>query len=297
MMDGEKLGCKVGSDVSSETGTEVDSEVVAEAGSDIVACDAGTEALFSRIGDCDMALSLQYDEAKLIFDYFTARPRESGIIVDVGAQFGTSFRPYLQIGWRAIAFEPDSTKWPTLQKYVANPLLTLSNKAVGDVPRSDVQFFTSAESTGISSLVAFRDSHVPSEKVTQTTLADELAALHIDSIDYLKIDTEGYDYFVLKGYDWRVLPEVIMCEFDEVKTRHIGKTNHDLAQLLLRKGYTTWCSAWEPLVKYGSGHMWHSLTPYESATHQLHNQDAWGNFIAVRGAGVEQMRELIAPHV
>jgi FkbM family methyltransferase len=244
-----------------------------------------------------MALSFEYDEAKLIFKYFAARPRDAGVVVDVGAQFGTSFRPYLNIGWRALAFEPDSTKWPTLQKYISNPLLTISNKAVSDIVKNDVQFFTSSESNGISSLLAFRDSHVPSEKVTQTTLRIELAAANITQIDYLKIDTEGYDYLVLQGHDWRILPEVIMCEFDEVKTRHIGKTHHDLGQLLLSRGYTVWCSAWQPLVKYGSGHTWHSMTPYQDTSHTLHHPDVWGNFIAVRPAGVKTMCTLIEPHV
>lgn len=244
-----------------------------------------------------MALSLQYDEAKLIADYFARVPRPSGggVMIDVGAQFGTSFRPYLQSGWRCVAFEPDSTKLTKLQQFLSNPRLTFFHAAVGETPQVGVQFYTSDESTGISSLVKFRDSHTPSETVPVTTLAIELPKLGIDRIDYLKIDTEGYDLFVLRGHDWRVKPEVVMTEFDEMKTRLVGATYRDIADLLVSQGYIVYCSEWAPLAKYGSGHTWHALKPYPCA---LHHPDAWGNFIAIRAdADVETMNALVKPHL
>lgn len=215
-------------------------------------------------------------------------------MIDVGAQFGTSFRPYLNQGWRIVAFEPDSTKLPKLEQYLSNPKLSFFRKAVGDKPVESVQFYTSPESTGISSLVPFRDSHAPSETVEVTTLAIELPKLGVTSIDYLKIDTEGYDLSVLRGHDWSVRPEVIMAEFDELKTRPIGHDYRAIGDLLLANGYDAYVSQWAPLVRYGSGHAWHSLAQYPC---DLHHPDAWGNFIAVRSdAHVQTMEELIAPH-
>ena len=241
-----------------------------------------------------MALSLQYDEAGLILDYFAARPRV-GVMVDVGAQFGTSFRPYLDRGWRVLAFEPEAAKRAKLERYSDRPGFTFRPVAVGETPAEDVQFFISPESSGISSLVPFRFTHEPAEKVRVTTLSAELAALSIRAVDYLKIDTEGYDLSVLRGHDWTVPPEVVMCEMDEVKTRHLGHDYRALGDLLVDHGYVVWLSQWAPLVRYGSGHTWHSITPYPC---ELHHADAWGNFVAVRpDAGVETMRELIAQHV
>ncbi len=257
----------------------------------LITCPSSCDTVLS------MALSLQYDEAKLIADYFSRVPRPSGtagVMIDVGAQFGTSFRPYLQQGWRCVAFEPDSTKLPKLQQFLSNPQLTLIRAAVGEKPAKSMQFYTSAESTGISSLVPFRDSHTPSESVPVTTLSIELPEFGIEHIDYLKIDTEGYDLFVLRGHDWRIKPEVVMAEFDELKTRHVGTSYHDIAKLLVDQGYIVYCSEWQPLVKYGSGHTWHAMQQYPCA---LHHPDAWGNFIAIRGdADLNAMAELIAPH-
>ncbi len=240
-----------------------------------------------------MALSLQYDEAKVVADYFAKHPR-TGVMIDVGAHFGTSFRGYLNQGWRIIAFEPDSTKLEKLKPYLAHPNLTFYPAAVGNKPSEGVQFYTSPESTGIASLVPFRESHTPSERVSVVTLRDELAKLGIPSIDYLKIDTEGYDHQVLLGHDWNVLPEVVMCEFDEIKTRPQHFDYHKLGDLLLSHGYIVYCSQWAPLIQYGSGHAWHSIAAYPC---ELHHADAWGNFIAIRSdAHPDTMEAIIEPH-
>jgi len=241
-----------------------------------------------------MALSLQYDEAKLIRDYFARHPR-IGTLIDVGAHFGTSFRQYLNEGWRVLAFEPDSTKFEKLRPYQGQPKFELVTAAVGDSAETSVQFYTSPESTGIASLVPFRESHVPAEQVKQTTLATELKTRGIDKIDFLKIDTEGYDLLVLRGHDWSIRPEVILTEFDEVKTRHLGTSYRDIGDLLRQNSYVVFCSQWAPLVRYGSGHAWHSIAKYPC---ELHHADAWGNFVAVRAdTNVQTMRDLVAPHL
>ena len=216
-------------------------------------------------------------------------------MVDVGAHSGTSFRPYLEQGWRVLAFEPDSTKHAKLSRFIGRPGYTFLPFAVGDQPSAAVQFFTSPESTGISSLVPFRSSHTPADQVPVTTLAAELAAANIKAVDYLKVDTEGYDLAVLRGHDWRVKPDVLMCEFDEVKTRILGHDYRSLGDLLLDQGYAVWLSQWVPLERYGSGHTWNSIGPYPGP---LHTADAWGNFIAVRqDSAVHTMRDLVSTHL
>jgi FkbM family methyltransferase len=77
-------------------------------------------------------------------------------MVDVGAHFGSTFKPYLKLGWRVIACEPDSEKHDKLRKHADNPRFTLVTDAVGEIESSSAAFYTSPESTGISSLVPFR---------------------------------------------------------------------------------------------------------------------------------------------
>ncbi len=216
-------------------------------------------------------------------------------MIDVGAHTGSSFKPYLRQSWRVFAYEPDSTKHPKLNALLPNPLLSLSQHAVADVVQSAAQFYTSPESTGIASLVPFRASHTPAESVPVTTLAIEIQQHRITHIDYLKIDTEGFDLQVLKGHNFDVAPEVIMCEFDEIKTRpqHFG--HHAIGKLLLEEGYAVFCSQWAPLVRYGSGHTWHCIARYPC---ELHHPDAWGNYIALHPRGhLDTLTTLLSPHV
>lgn len=247
-------------------------------------------------GDCGkvrgMALSFQYDEAKLIADYFARVPRPSdrpGVLIDVGAQFGTSFRPYSRPVGNALCLSLIRPSWPSSSGFCRAPTSPSSVPPSATRRRSR----PSSISTGISSLVAFRDTHTPLETVPVTTLKIELPKLGITHIDYLKIDTEGYDLFVLRGHDWSIQPEVVMAEFDDVKTRHIDISYRDIADLLVEQGYTVFCSEWAPLIRYGSGHTWYALKRYPC---DLHHPNAWGNFIAIRNdADIAAMEALAAP--
>lgn len=245
-----------------------------------------------------MALSLQYDEAAVIRAYFADRLKGSindAVMIDVGADFGTSLRAYRHAGWRVVAFEPDSRKFAKLSQFEGKPGFELLKLAVGDQPAASIPFFTSPESTGISSLLAFRDSHTVQANVPVVTLRQVLSDRGIRKIDFLKIDTEGYDLAVLRGHDWTIRPEVILTEFDEVKTRHLGHHFDALADLLILQSYTVFLSEWFPLERYGANHRWRSVAAYPCG---LAHNDAWGNFIAVRNdANVARMSDLLGPHV
>lgn len=87
-------------------------------------------------------------------------------MIDVGAQFGESFTPFADDGWRILAYEPDPNpaKQTALSPMLGNKV-SLSRVALSDAEREDVSFFTSEESTGISSLAAFRETHRDTTKV------------------------------------------------------------------------------------------------------------------------------------
>jgi FkbM family methyltransferase len=245
-----------------------------------------------------MALSSAFDEGKLILEYFKAHPpaAEPGTMIDVGAQFGTSFREYLGMGWRVIAVEPEATKHEKLRRFAGDERFTLVADAVGENASERAAFYTSEESTGIASLLAFRESHCEAMRVRVTTL--RIIAKHdVRRLNYLKVDTEGYDLAVLRGFPWElthVRPEVVMAEFDELKTVHLGHTYQAIGDLLLEQGYAVWLSEWRPIVRYGVEHTWDSIRQYPC---ELRHEKAWGNFIAVRGnADAAAMQRLVAKH-
>jgi hypothetical protein len=140
-------------------------------------------------------------------------------------------------------------------------------------------FYTSQVSSGISGLSAFHDTHVKTDAVDTITLEYFCQQNQIDHIDFLKVDTEGYDYFVLKGLRWdTVRPLAIVCEFEDRKTIPLGYNFKDLADLLTSQKYFLLVSEWYPITEYGRTHKWKAFYTYP---HELSNEKAWGNIIAI----------------
>lgn len=211
-------------------------------------------------------------------------------MIDVGAHHGSALVPFLNRGWRIYAFEPDdknrSNLLERLAKHKNKDLVSLDTRCVSNKAQRGVSFFTSKQSTGISGLSAFHESHVEAQQVDITTLTEFFQDKPMPAVDFLKIDTEGHDLFVLQGYPWeRGEPAVIECEFEDVKTVPLGYTFHDLSRFLVDKGYTVYVSEWHPIVRYGIQHDWNRLVRYPC---ELADPKGWGNLLAFRDPIDEQ---------
>lgn len=215
----------------------------------------------------------------VILDHFADRTK--GTMIDVGAHVGGSLLPFLYLGWNVYAFEPDASNRQKLEHAGRFEKLVVHDWAVSDYDAQDVPFFSSVESTGISSLSSFRETHIESGRVTIVSLRTFLAKNpNIDQVDFLKIDAEGHDLMVLKGFPFdRMKPEVILCEFEDNKTVPLGYTHRDMADFLIKQGYNVYCSEWDPITQYGVEHAWRSLRRWPC---ELADKNGWGNFIAIR---------------
>jgi FkbM family methyltransferase len=210
---------------------------------------------------------------------------ERGVMVDVGACHGSVCAPMLRAGWRVEAFEPDRSKWGALEELEAQGL-RLHRVAADEEDREGAAFYTSAESIGIASLLAFRETHVAAGVVPVRTLRTALGPLGLGRVDYLKVDAEGYDLRVLRGYPWASLrPRAVVCEFEDRKTRGLGYTMPDMAGYLEGLGYEVWVSEWKPIERYGVSHAWRSIRRWPC---QLEDAQGWGNLVAVEPGVVAQ---------
>lgn len=240
--------------------------------------------IISIIGDYNFRVVLSkikaksvhnYEEAEWIYAYFKKYSRK-GIMIDVGAHHGESLMPYLKLGWKIYAFEPDPNNYEQIPHHRR---LKLYNFAISDHEDDSVSFFSSVESTGISSLSAFRNTHEEVAKVRLMTLRKIIELKQISTVDYLKIDAEGHDLFCLRGFPFeKIRPEVIVCEFENRKTQPLGYTHENLGNLLLEKGYHVLISEWEPIAEYGIKHKWRAIRKFPC---KLNNDDGWGNFVAL----------------
>lgn len=224
----------------------------------------------------------QTDECRIAFDALRARER-AGVMIDVGAHFGGSLMPFASHGWTVFAFEPDSINRRRLQLSVdrlANVIVDA--RAVSDRFQPQAALYSSAASSGISGLSAFHATHQQQEIVEVVKLAqyfDEQPLLKA-GVDFLKIDTEGFDLPVLKGFPWQVCsPRLILCEFEDAKTGPLGYSFNDLAEYLVERGYRLIVSEWYPIEQYGTSHRWRRFAQYPC---ELQDPKAWGNILAAR---------------
>ena len=211
-----------------------------------------------------------------------------GLMVDVGANFGNSADVYLGKGWTVHAFEPDPNNraklellWPGCERLVIN------SDAVSDRDGVVVPLYASDESTGISSLAAFTDGHRQVAEVSTVTLDSYMRSAAIEHVDFLKVDVEGFDKFVLDGFPWdRDRPDAILVEFEDTKTVPLGYDVGDLVELLQRQGYTVYVSEWHPVVRYGIAHDWKSLSRYDPG---IDLSGTWGNLVGFRADPGEEV--------
>lgn len=203
------------------------------------------------------------------------------VMLDVGAHFGGSSQYFVDRGWRCHCFEPDARNREKLvARFQGQAQVSIHPVALGETTMAAASFFRSPESTGISSLLPFRDSHEEVDRVPVTTLDLFTAAHDIDHVDFLKIDAEGWDLMVLRGFPWdRLRPRVIECEFEDAKTSRLGYRMQDVAAYLADRGYAVLVSEWHPVIRYGITHQWCRLSRYPTA---LRDPECWGNLLAFR---------------
>ncbi|MEM7550373.1 MAG: FkbM family methyltransferase [Bacteroidota bacterium] len=236
----------------------------------------------------------KFDEYQLIYKYLSTKlkKKEKGkLLVDVGAAEGEISIYFNKKNWEVIAFEPDDINRAKFTEYCEqyNCNIEIHDVAVAD-KKGKLPFYTSDVSMGIKGLNNFHESHKPYKYVDIIPLKDFLNEEEISVINFLKIDTEGYDFFVLKGIDYEnVQIDIILCEYDNKKTQKLGYELRDILRFLEDNGFKSVISEWYPLEKYGSGHKWKGFTQKSEDV----DPDCWGNIISVPSSDFENLKEFV----
>ncbi|WP_276912462.1 FkbM family methyltransferase [Hyphomonas atlantica] len=222
------------------------------------------------------------DETEVVAKLLSELKGRDHVMLDVGAHFGTSAKFFDRLGWTIHCFEPDPDNRKKLTAQFGDASnVSVDTRAVSDVAGETLPFYQSQESTGISGLNKFRDTHVKALNVKTTTVEEIVREKGLNRIDFLKIDVEGFDFSVLKGVPWDTLkPDVIECEYEDAKTISMGHNWHDIAKYLIDRGYAVYVSEWHPIIRYGVAHDWKTVVPY--AQSETVHKDSWGNLLAFR---------------
>jgi FkbM family methyltransferase len=218
------------------------------------------------------------DENEIIHKLFDGM--RDGVMIDVGACKGETLTPFAKDGWQVFAFEPDPKNREVLNNRIGhNSKIVVSSDAVTEVDGQNLTLYGSEVSVGISSLSKFTEGHKAVATV-KTTRLDSFVKNHgITNVDYLKVDAEGHDFFVLKSFAFGLhSPKIIQCEFENKKTIPLGYTVVEMARYLEKFGYTIFVSEWQPIVQYGIRHKWRRFIKDPSQV----AEEGWGNLIAIK---------------
>lgn len=162
------------------------------------------------------------DGQQFIRDFFAEK--KDGFLIDVGAEDGMSrgsmSAALLKQGWGGMLVEPLASSFRRLiLNYQNNPKVFCLNVACSDEDGRALFHLCKGVSTLSSEWAAACASHWKHVQYKQSLQVpirrlDTLFREHSvpPQIDFLQIDTEGYDLRVLKGMDWNRQPSLICVE-------------------------------------------------------------------------------------
>ncbi|TIX68423.1 MAG: FkbM family methyltransferase [Mesorhizobium sp.] len=180
------------------------------------------------------------------YDKARSHVKRFGHAVDIGAQIGLWSRVLALDFEHVTSFEPLPLHHACFERNVTSQNVTLHRTALAD-KASDVTICTPAATTG--------NSHVagPGETSGQVVEARTLDSFGLTGIDFLKIDVEGFEYFILKGAEETIRREkpVIIVEQKPNNAERYGRGQHEaLALLKSWGGKELWVMSGDHLVVF-----------------------------------------------
>lgn len=179
----------------------------------------------------------------LIIDYFL-RNKSKGFYVDVGAyhpiHISNTYKFYKR-GWTGIQIEPNYKKSSLFKKYRPNSI-TL-NVGIGEkdgiakffIFDSDAYSTFSVETVKLNEKLGLKI--LETKEVQMMTLSSifKQYANNIE-IDFMSVDTEGFDLEALKTNDWNLYrPHFIVVETVEASDKVFGKKLNDIYDPFMQK--------------------------------------------------------------
>lgn len=168
----------------------------------------------------------------------------NGVFVDIGANIGTITLPVCiqRRDIKALCIEASLRVFNYLLENVKMNKLSnciLINKAVSDIDGQQVDFFSPPDQHGKGSLSPVFTDHPES---VETITLDTLFYQHkFVSVDFIKIDIEGYEYYAFKSAEETLKKQdapVILFEFIDWAESHAkGLKPGDAQRLLMDYGY------------------------------------------------------------
>lgn len=195
-------------------------------------------------GDMYYGVGFEQDELDLVNRFVG----DGDVFIDVGANIGVYTLAASQLvgeNGQVHAFEPLSVAYGLLQENVmlnCAENVHLNPVAVGDeVGEVDLYVNTEAALTGLGK--TNRGTLLDIQKVPIWTLDDYSSRLGIKSIDFLKIDVEGFEGHVLRGAEELIVKSpnlIVMSELANKNFVPLGFSVKDVVEWMRSFGFEAW---------------------------------------------------------
>ena len=161
-----------------------------------------------------------------------------GHALDAGACVGEMSVPFLELGWSADLFEPDTACAPILADVLRRFGDRARHHAMLVTETSGSAAFFQAE-MGLSGRSPSRLSATKDMYSLPATRLDEFAAARgLTRVDWLKVDCEGYDFDALLSHDYAKLPpRLALAEFTTAHPRQAGDALPAALAAMRERGY------------------------------------------------------------
>lgn len=205
--------------------------------------------------------------------------KEGMTVLDVGANIGChTFRFAKLVGetGRVIAFEPISYAFTKLKRNLElNNFnnVTLEKIALSDESKGiqEVEFYASWALTNerLNNVHPIHGGHKFKDVVGLVTIDDYVRRKEIKTVDFIKLDVDGYECKVIRGgYNTiKKFKPVMIIEFGEYTLKEVGDSLENLIDLLDSLGYSFYSE--ENFKKYGSKESLLNAVPPDSTINVL----------------------------
>ena len=159
---------------------------------------------------------------------------ENYICFDIGANIGETTMNFARLApkGKVFSFEPVPFLFQRLKTNLELnnfPSVFLNNLAVSD--KEEELFFEKPVDNNSAGISLNKEKSNTSQVVHSTTIDLFVSANNIDKIDFMKIDVEGFEYFVING-GLNTLKKFKPVLFIEIDNKNLSKNNSSEKELL-----------------------------------------------------------------